>query len=82
MNAKRNHIRYIVFLFCSVMLIAFCSCKTSNRASHSSARYQKVRTRHQPHWNATTSQTTTYHIKKHFKRNSKDRKKSQYEHAR
>lgn len=28
------------------------------------AAYNKKRTRHQPKWNATTSQTTTYYIKK------------------
>jgi hypothetical protein len=78
MSAKRKYIRYIVFLFCSVLVMALCSCQTSKRTSHSSARYQKERYKHQPHWNATTSQSTIYHIKKHFKRHPRDRKKPQY----
>ena len=75
MNAKRKYIRYIVLLFCTVLMFALASCQSSHNTPHHSSKYQKVRTKHQPNWNATTSQSTTYYIKKNSTRKSHDSKK-------
>lgn len=75
MNAKRKYIRYFVLLFCTVLTFSLVSCKSSSTTSHKPSKYNKVRTKHQPHWNATTSQNTTYYIKKHSTRKSHDSKR-------
>lgn len=53
--------------------MSFSSCSTSQGSSKSKVEYSKKRTRHQPKWNSTTSQTTTYHIRKHNTRRSHNR---------
>lgn len=72
---KNKCLKYIVFLFCASVLLSLSSCQSSRNQTHKSTKYSKVRTRHQPHWNATTSQNTTYYIKKHSTRKSHDKKK-------
>lgn len=56
-------------------IFAFGACQTTRNQTHRATRYQKVRTRHTPKWNATTSQSTTYYIKKHSFRKSHDIKR-------
>ena len=75
MKSNNKYLKYVVFLFCSVLLLVLGSCETSRTQTHSATQYQRVRTRHQPHWNATTSQSTTYYIKKHSTRKSHDSEK-------
>jgi hypothetical protein len=75
MNAKKKYLRYIVLLFCVALMVTFVSCQSSKNQVHKPSKYQKVRTKHQPHWNATTSQSTTYYIKKNSTRKSHDSKK-------
>lgn len=75
MITKKRYYRFIVLLFCAVIALAFGSCQSSKNTAYKPAKYQKVRTRHQPHWNATTSQSTTYYIKKNSSRKGHDSKK-------
>lgn len=75
MKAKGKYINYIVLLFCTVLMFALGSCKSSKSTAHTPTKYHRVRTKHQPHWNATTSPNTTYYIKKHSTRKSHDSKK-------
>ena len=75
MITKKKYWKYVVFLFCALLTLTFVSCQSSRNQVHKSSRYQKVRTRHTPKWNATTSQTTTYYIKKNSTRKSHDSKK-------
>ena len=75
MNTKKKYIRYIVLLFCVALAVTFVSCQTSKNQTHKSGKYQKVRTRHTPHWNSSTTQSTTYYIKKNSTRKSHDSKK-------
>lgn len=75
MITKRRYYRFIVLLFCAVIVLVFGSCQSSKKTAYKPAKYQRVRTKHQPHWNATTSQSTTYYIKKHSTRKSHDSKK-------
>jgi hypothetical protein len=75
MNTKNKYFRYIVLLFCVTLAVTFVSCQSSRNQTHRSSKYHKVRTKHQPHWNATTSQSTTYYIKKNSTRKSHDSKK-------
>lgn len=70
---KKRFLLYIVIAFFSVLLTAsFTSCATSSHGTKSSTSYSKKRVRHQPNWNYTTSQTTTYHIRKHNTRKSRN----------
>lgn len=75
MEAKRKYLRYIVLLFCSVLMFTLGACQSSKKTTHNPSKYQRVRTKHQPHWNATTSQSTTYYIKKNSTRKSHDSKR-------
>lgn len=75
MDSKKKYFRYIVLLFCVALTVLFVSCQTSKNQTHKPNNYHKVRTKHQPHWNATTSQSTTYYIKKNSTRKSHDSKK-------
>ena len=73
MNKKSSFFYIIITFLCVVFLASFSSCSTSQDSSKSKVEYSKKRTRHQPKWNATTSQTTTYHIRKHNTRRSHNR---------
>lgn len=64
--------KYIICLFCFLAVTVSVSCQTSRPQTHSKSKYQKVRTRHTPNWNASTSQHTTYYIRKNFKRHNYD----------
>lgn len=75
MITNKKYYKFIVFLFFAVVVILFGSCQSTSNTTHKPSKYQKVRTRHQPHWNATTSQSTTYYIKKNSSRKSHDGKK-------
>ena len=75
MEAKRNYLRYIVLLFCTVLMFVLGACQSSKKTTHTASKYHRTRTKHQPHWNATTSQSTTYYIKKHSTRKSHDSKR-------
>lgn len=75
MNAKRKYISGIVFTFFALAMMTLTSCQSTKNTAHRSTRYNKVRTKHQPHWNATTSQSTTYYIKKNSTRKSHDTQK-------
>lgn len=79
MNTKRRYWKYVVFLFCAVLMFGMGACQTAKNQPRKSSKYQRVRTRHTPKWNATTSQTTTYYIKKHSTRKSHDGKKLKYD---
>ena len=61
-------LKYIFYVFCSVGILLFGSCQTTRNQTHKSKKYHTLRTRHTPHWNATTSQNTTYYIKKNSTR--------------
>lgn len=69
MNKNFSISRLAAILLC-VFAIGFAatSCSTSKRSTYRTSSYSKKRTRHQPRWNATTSQTTTYYIRKHSTR--------------
>lgn len=75
MNSKKKYFRYIVLLLCVALTGLFVSCQTSKNQTHKSSKYQKTRTRHTPKWNSTTSQNTTYYIKKHSTRKGHDIKR-------
>ncbi len=72
MGKKRFLLHIIIVLFCVAFALSFTSCSTSKSGTKSPSSYSKKRTRHQPNWNATTSQTTTYHIRKHNSRKSQN----------
>ncbi len=61
------HICITVFI-CVACLGLFSSCSSSRNNTKTTAAYSKKKTRYQPNWNHTTSQTTTYHIRKHSTR--------------
>jgi len=71
----KKYRKLVVFLFCAALMLVFGSCQSSRNQVHRSSNYQKVHVRYQPHWNATTSQSTTYYIKKNSTRKSHDSKK-------
>lgn len=73
MDKKSSFFYIIITILCVVFLASFSSCSTTQGSSKSKTEYSKKRTRHQPKWNATTSQTTTYHIRKHNTRRSHNR---------
>lgn len=75
MIAKKKYLKFVVFLFCAAMMLMFGSCQSSQNTVHKASKYQKTRTRHTPKWNSTTSQSTTYYIKKNSTRKSHDSKK-------
>ena len=66
-NRKRFHIIGIVLCFLMVGILA-PSCNTSHQASKRAPRYTRQKTK-SPRWNASTSRTTTYYIKKHSTKN-------------
>ena len=72
---KKKYWKFVVFLFCAVMTLAFGSCQSSRNQVHKSTKYQKTRTRYNPKWNSSSSQSSTYYIKKHSTRKSHDSKK-------
>ena len=72
---KNKLLKYILFLFCSIGILFMVSCQTSRNQTHRCTRYQKVKIRHTPNWNYTTSQRTTYYIKKNAARKSHDSKR-------
>lgn len=63
-------LKYICYLICAVGVLLFGSCQTTKNQTHSSKKYHTLRTRYNPHWNAATSQNTTYYIKKNSTRKS------------
>jgi ABC-type oligopeptide transport system substrate-binding subunit len=73
MGKKKNFFHIIVIFLCVVCLCALSSCGSSRNNTKSTVSYSKKRTRHQPNWNHTTSQTTTYYIKKHNTHKSHNR---------
>lgn len=73
MGKKKSFLYIITVILCVVFMASFSSCSTSQGSTKSKVEYSKKRTRHQPKWNATTSQTTTYHIRKHNTRRSHNR---------
>ncbi|MBR4135741.1 MAG: hypothetical protein IKU03_04960 [Bacteroidales bacterium] len=62
-NRKRFHIIGIVWCFLLVGLMA-PSCTSSHQTTRKAPRYTRQKTK-SPRWNASTSRTTTYYIKKH-----------------
>lgn len=72
---KNKCLKYIAFSFFVLVLLCFSACQTSRNYNQSSTRYTKVKTRYQPHWNSTTSQSTTYYIKKHSTKKNHNQKK-------
>jgi len=75
MITNKKYWKFVVFLFCAVLIFTFGACQSSRNQVHKPSKYQKTRTRHTPKWNATTSQSTTYYIKKNSTRKSHDSKK-------
>lgn len=67
---KRKYIHLISFLAC-ILLFCFAmpSCTTTQHGTKKAPRYTRQKTK-SPRWNASTSRTTTYYIKKHYRRNS------------
>lgn len=65
-------LKYICCLLCFLVVVTTASCQTARTQTHGKSKYQRVRTRHTPNWNASTSQNTTYYIKRNFKRHSHD----------
>ena len=72
---KNRFLKYIFCLFCFLGVMVSAFCQTSRTQTHNRSKYQKMRTRHTPGWNASTSQHTTYYIRKNFKRHNYDVKK-------
>lgn len=56
----------------TAIVVLFCACQTNRNQTHRPSKYQKVKVRHTPWKNASTSQNTTYYIKKHSTRKSHD----------
>lgn len=69
---KNRFLKYIFCLFCFLGVMVSASCQASRTQTHGKSKYQKVRTRHTPNWNSSTSQHTTYYIRRNFKRHSHD----------
>ena len=63
---KKRKLPYILgMLVCFLVLsIAAPSCNSSKQTTKKAPRYSRQRTK-SPRWNASTSRTTTYYIKKH-----------------
>lgn len=72
---KNKCLKYIAFSFCVLALLCFSSCQTTRNNPQRSEKYSKVNTRYQPHWNSTTSQSTTYYIRKHNTKKNHNKKK-------
>ncbi len=72
MEKKPSFPHIIIAFLCAVFLASFVSCGTVQRQSKPAAQYSKKRTRYQPNWNHTTSQNTTYHIRRHNTRRSQN----------
>ena len=72
---KKRLQKYIFIVFCVVGVLCLVSCQTSRSQTHGKTKYQRVRTRHTPKWNSTTSQSTTYYIRKNSTRKSHDSKR-------
>lgn len=64
MGRRVSFCHILLLTACALFLVSFSSCSTARSNTKYKAAYSKKRTRHQPKWNATTSQTTTYYIKK------------------
>ncbi len=62
---KKSRVHHLMLMLLCATVLAFIapSCSTSKSNTKKKTSYSKQRTR-QPRWNATTSQTTTYYIKK------------------
>lgn len=60
----------ILIVICAVTLFG-ASCKSTSKTPHGAKRYSKQRTRYTHNWNASTSQRTTYYIKKHYSQSYK-----------
>lgn len=73
MGIKKTFSNIILVFVCAILMASLSSCSTSKKETKSTATYQKKRTRHQPNWNHTTSQTTTYYIRKHNTHKSHNR---------
>ena len=78
MEVKKRYLRGFLFVFCAIVLLSLNACQSSRNQIHAPSKYKKVRTRHTPKWNATTSQSTTYYIKKNATRKSHDGKTMKY----
>lgn len=63
MDKRRPYMKFFVLSACLLALAALSSCSSARRGVKNAPSYSKQRTR-QPRWNATTSQTATYYIKK------------------
>ncbi len=63
---KKKKLPYIIgVLICFLALtLAAPSCSSSHQTTKKAPRYSRQRTK-SPRWNASTSRTTTYYIKKH-----------------
>jgi len=72
---KNKCLKYIAFSFFVLVLLCFSACQTSRNQTKRSTKYTRVKTRYQPHWNSTTSQSTTYYIKKHSTKKNHNSKK-------
>ncbi|MDY6347136.1 MAG: hypothetical protein SPL42_01710 [Bacteroidales bacterium] len=61
---KKHKTRTLLLALCATAILAV-SCQTARNGSQRSAKYSKQRTRYKSHWNSSSSQSTTYYIKKH-----------------
>ncbi len=78
MNKNRRYFRVVLFvLFLCVTALTVPSCNSSKGSTHRPTRYSKNRTKYNPHWNSTTSQHTTYYIKKHYRKQAPSKPKTQ-----
>ncbi|MBO4488431.1 MAG: hypothetical protein J5741_02100 [Bacteroidales bacterium] len=66
-NRKRFHIIGIVLCLLLVGMLT-PSCSSSHQTTRKAPRYTRQKTKG-PRWNASTSRTTTYYIKKHSTKN-------------
>ena len=64
--------KHIFCLFCFMGMLFSVCCQTNGNQTHRSSKYQTTRVRHTPRWNATTSQNTTYYLRKNSTRKSHD----------
>ena len=62
--------KHIFCLFCFMGVLMSAYCQTDRTQTHKSSKYQTTRVRHTPNWNATTSQNTTYYLRKNSTRKS------------
>lgn len=72
---KNKCLKYIAFSFCVLALLSLSSCQTNRNNSQRPKKYAKSKTRFQPHWNAATSPSTTYYIRKHNTKKDHNKKK-------